>query len=390
MDWAPPINSLTLFDIRGQGQPPVIGQLPPECQYCMEILYNPALFPCEITTCHHRFHRDCLTQQWCNNNAGNTLQACRCPTCGSIFNSDTQLTDLTPQVNARLQQLEDEAQAAQVEPQAAEAGHVEPQAVQVQGNNLQIYTQKNYLIDRATKRFIDCIDQILNDSWQRIAHAYPQPHHQNRKNWEQFEYIAIQTRVIDKIIQNYKNNPLFQTMLRENIDFLRTMNDRLQNPEFIQSLKTIQGYLAEYGKGTILRDADKGRILKMFLLQCYSGQIRRLDSYAPNEQINWPGQLPDLFIDELTTYFPRSTTPEYVNLMPVASMFDVPYRNPDLQFFQRYFQCFVDFLTELLEVNYNQAFQQQEQQEQQGGKQTTRKRRNKNKRTRKGFKRTKK
>jgi hypothetical protein len=375
MDWAPPINTLTLFDITGQGEPPVPNHLPMECQICFRLLYDPALFPSEITSCHHRFHRDCLRQEWCNNNAGNTLQACSCPTCGTVFNCDTELTDLTPQVNARLQQLQDEAQRAQAQAQAE----------QVPENNLQIYIRQNYLIDRATNQFIDCITQILNDSWQMLAHAYPQPHHQNRKNWEQSEYITVQSRFIDKIIQNYKNNPLFQTMLRENIDFLRTMNDRLQNPDFIQAIKSRSGYLSEYGKGTILRDVDKGRILKMFLLQCYSRQIRRLDSYTPNEQINWPGQLPNLFIDELTTYFPRSTIPDYLNLMPVASIFDVPSINPDLQFFQRYFQCFVDFLTELLEVNYNQAFQQQ-----QGGKQTTRKRRIKNKKSRKRFTRSRK
>ena len=104
MEWAPPINTLTLFDITGQ--PEVEGQAPPECQICMERLYNPQLFPSEITTCHHRFHRDCLRNQWCNNNAGNTLEACRCPTCQQIFNCDTQLQDLIQQVTARIQQLQ--------------------------------------------------------------------------------------------------------------------------------------------------------------------------------------------------------------------------------------------------------------------------------------------
>jgi hypothetical protein len=372
MEWAPAINTLTLFDITGQ--PEVEGQAPPECQICMERLYNPQLFPSEITTCHHRFHRDCLRNQWCNNNAGNTLEACRCPNCEQIFNCDTQLQDLTPQVNARLQELQ---QPAVIEAQGLAAA---PQVEQIPANNLQTYTQQNYLIDRATRRFTDCITQILNDSWQSMTHAYPLPRHEKEKNWMQYYYISNQIYyVINEIIQNFKNNTKFETMLRENIGFLHTMNDRLQNPEFIQSLKTRDGYLPNLGNWAM--NVDKSKLLKDFLLQCYSGQTRRLDMYAPNEQINWPGQLPDLVINRITQCYPGKfgmehfSGPDYLNLLPVSG--GVHYGgnggnhyggvhyggngliNPDLRNFQRYFQCFLDFLTALLEVNYNQAFQQQ-------------------------------
>ena len=360
MQWAPPINTLTLFDITGE--PAVEGQDLPECQICMERLYNPALFPSEITTCHHRFHRDCLRNQWCNNNAGNTLEACRCPNCEQIFNCNTQLQDLTPQVNARLQELQ---QPAVVE---AEAQGIQVQ--QIPENNLQTYTRQNYLIDRATRRFTDCITQILNDSFQ--AHAYPLPRHEKEKNWMQYYYISNQIYyVIHEIIQNFKNNTKFETMLRENIGFLHTMNDRLQNPEFIQSLKTIEGYLPNLGQSAM--NVDKSKLLKDFLLQCYSGQTRRLDRYAPNEQINWPGQLPDLVINRITQCYPGKhgmehfSGPDYLNLLPVSGGEHYGGKHyggnrlviPDLRNFQRYFQCFLDFLTALLEVNYNQAFQLQ-------------------------------
>ncbi len=379
MAWAPPINTLTLFDITGE--PAVEGQEPPVCQICLEHLYNPELFPSEITTCHHRFHRDCLRNLWCNNNAGNTLAACRCPTCQQIFNCDTELQDLTPQVNARLQELQ---QPAVVEDQ----GLAVPQVQQIPANNLQTYTRQNYLIDRATRQFTDCITQILNDSWQSIANAYPLPIHEKQKNWRQYYYISNQIYyVIHEIIQNFKNNPKFETMLRENIGFLRTTNDRLQNPEFIQSLKTTLGYLGNYGSN--IDHIDKSDFLKKILLQCYSGQTGRLDGYAPNQQIKWPGQLPDLVINRITQCYPGQfamehfSKPDYLNLLPFVVSYDVfPYANPDLRYFQRYFQCFVDFLTALLEVNYNQAFQLQ------GGKRSNRKTRKqrRNRRMRKSVK----
>ena len=137
-------------------------------------------------------------------------------------------------------------------------------------------------------------------------------------------------------------------------------------------------------------------ILKDFLLQCYSGQTRMLDRYAPNEQINWPGQLPDLVINRITQCYPGKfgmehfSGQDYLNLLPVRVHGAFPYVNPDLQFFQRYFQCFLDFLTALLEVNYNQAFQLQ------GGKRSRGKRSNiktrkqrRNKKMRKSFKNNK-
>ena len=94
-----------------------------------------------------------------------------------------------------------------------------------------------------------------------------------------------------------------------------------------------------------------------------------LDRYAPNEQINWPGQLPDLVINRITQCYPGKhgmehfSGPDYLNLLPVSGGNgyggDFGLVNPDLRNFQRYFHCFLDFLTALLEVNYNQAFQQQ-------------------------------
>jgi hypothetical protein len=89
-----------------------------ECPICFVRLYDitPNLRPSEITTCHHRFHTSCLRNDWCNNNAGNTLAACRCPTCNQIFNCDTQLLDLSPQVTARIQQLQEPVVVPVVEP----------------------------------------------------------------------------------------------------------------------------------------------------------------------------------------------------------------------------------------------------------------------------------
>ena len=91
----PPLTELTLYDITGQ--PAVVGQDPPLCNICLERLYNIDLNPVEITTCHHRFHRNCL-QQNCNGPQGNTLQNCRCPVCRyDIRNFNRNISSLSNQ-----------------------------------------------------------------------------------------------------------------------------------------------------------------------------------------------------------------------------------------------------------------------------------------------------
>lgn len=407
MAWAPPINTLTLFDITGE--PAVEGQEPLECQICMERLYNPELFPSEITTCHHRFHRDCLRNQWCNNNAGNTLEACRCPTCQQIFNCDTELQDLTPQVNARLQELQQPA-VVEAEAQGIQVEQAEAQGIQVQQipeNNLQTYTRQNYLIDRATKRFTDCLPRIegrsINDETKPI------------------EWVGRQIVFINSIATNFKFNALYAEQIRRILPIINRINDNLQNQEFITRLlahrRLPNGYPDKQSWiNTYVLDATNllvynptnwpnangyVQFFSVLLLQgCYTGETRGRYEIPAEERAN-SIPLHDPIINNLFkklfhsyllwetesnigTHGPQFTK-VYEVVPPSNVLPDLNAHPIDIRFFQRYFQCFLDFLTALLEVNYNQAFLLQ------GGKRS-RKTRNqrKNRRMRKSVKRVKK
>ena len=387
MQWAPPINTLTLFDITGE--PAVEGQDLPECQICMERLYNPALFPSEITTCHHRFHRDCLRNQWCNNNAGNTLEACRCPNCEQIFNCNTQLQDLTPQVNARLQELQQpavvevEAQGVQVEQPAvveAEGVEVEQQVQQIPANNLQTYTRQNYLIDRATRRFTDCITQILRDIPPPVLNPPQNQATNNQTNNRRMEYTRFfLTNFIQVIIEKYKYFQDYTVFLGEIRNILNNINGRLQDNEFIRGLtQNPNGIFRRYKNHRPNTFSKSSSWLLEYLAACYNDADPDANNviYRPENGIDIIFTRFEVreFINELCLRFvwtmdgydqavdPNtggSQPPIWVNTVPIRWSDNAPYINPDLQFFQRYFQCFLDFLTALLEVNYNQAFQQQ-------------------------------
>ena len=396
--WAPPIDTLTLFDITGEGQPAVVGQEPPECQICMERLYNPELFPSEIATCHHRFHRDCLRNQWCNNNAGNTLAACRCPTCQQIFNCNTQLQDLTPQVNARLQELQPPAEAEGVQVEQPEA-----QVQQIPENNLQTYTRQNYLIDRAKKRFTDCITQIFNDCWD----SFPQMNigGGNIENLTEQNRSCIfflkenQRLIINDIIDNFKTNSTFRNMYADNIQIFNTINARLQNQEFVQSLYNPRSsllintrqYVENYAGPHQLGHAQgNNHSINMLLQQCYQGEnvtavhqqwgsveernIAQgvLSSYLHTFFNSISHVISLTYQNNYYNFGNNQNTTAVFSLLPfrIYENLDNVHVYIDIQFFQRYFQCFLDFLTALLEVNYNQAFQLQ------GGKRSNRKTRN--------------
>ena len=372
MAWAPPINTLSLFEITGE--PAVEGQEPPECQICMERLYNPELFPSEITTCHHRFHRDCLRNLWCNNNAGNTLEACRCPTCQQIFNCDTELQDLTPQVNARLQELQ---QPAVVEAEAQGIQVAVPQVQQIPENNLQTYTRQNYLIDRATKRFTDCLPRIegrsINDETKPI------------------EWVGRQIVFINSIATNFKFNALYAEQIRRILPIINRINDNLQNQDFITRLLAQRNlpngtpdtstwiytnFLSHYNIYNAPPPQPYVKYTHFFQnllnIGCYTGESRGRYELPPAERANFTPLedvlIVSLFEKMIHTYVLWKTESIILNGAKIYET--VPTGGPinilphfgnhiEIGFFQRYFQCFLDFLTALLEVNYNQAFQLQ-------------------------------
>ena len=72
------------------------------CPICSNNLFlgNPGK-PVDITSCHHKFHNNCL-YTWCNNNQRNTLARCSCPSCRQAFNFNSELNDLNETIKRDL------------------------------------------------------------------------------------------------------------------------------------------------------------------------------------------------------------------------------------------------------------------------------------------------
>lgn len=371
-NWAPPINTLTLFDITGQ--PIIEGQEIAECQICFERLYNPDLHPVEITTCHHRFHRNCLQNQWCNNNARNTLTACRCPNCNQIFNAQTQLQDLTAQINARLQQLQQEnarlQQLQQVNARLQRARvAAEPNPQQAPVSDSKKYHRKNYLVNLIESQFMQSIEQILQ--------TMPPPILQNNANMENFSldkkllfYKNIAT-YIQSITNIYKIGNYYQQFLNNIIPILTNINNKLQNNNFTSQLllgtNSIFKQFNNRRPNTFIVTSD---MLSNILSRCYNEEdpnfnnvIRRSENreeviFKKPEVREFINALCQYFInfDEENTdpYSGQDLKPKWVNAVPVIwRLNDAPHVSINIDFFKIYIQAFLVFITRLSQI-YNE------------------------------------
>lgn len=244
------------------------------------------------------------------------------------------------------------------------------------------YARQNYLIDQAKKRFTNCVKQIVYDSKltgddlvehiRSLGQEVPQEPEQLAEV-VRCTYIQAQIEYINVIIENFKNNEIFVSLLRDNVTHLNTINNRLQDKDFINSLKSANGNLSNYTLPRHTTYQDREYYLIYTLNQCFNG-ITDNNMYdkpgahyqtPPTRKITWPNHIDNLFINNLVFEFLQyKTTPPHVHasyiqntlpylmsILPISAREGVPPIDIDLHYFQRYFQCFLDFLTALLGVN---------------------------------------
>ena len=247
------------------------------------------------------------------------------------------------------------------------------------------YARQNYLIDQAKKRFTNCVKLIVNDSKltgddlvRSLQVIWPTelPHKEPEQLAEvvRCTYIQAQIEYINVIIENFKNNEIFVSLLRDNLTHLNTINNRLQDTDFINSLKSANGNLSNYTHPRHTTYQDREYYLIYTLNQCFTG-ITDNNMYnsgpgghyqqPPTRKITWPNHIDNLFINNLVFEFLQyKTTPPHVHasyiqntqpyimsILPINSREGTPMIDIDLQYFQRYFQCVLDCLTALLGVN---------------------------------------
>jgi hypothetical protein len=241
-------------------------------------------------------------------------------------------------------------------------------------NNLQIYTQQNYLIDSATQRFSGCLPQI--EGLTEIEEP------------KRYEWVERQIKFINSIATNFKFNALYVEKLRNSLPIINRINDNLQNQDFITRLLAQRNlpngtpdqktwietnFLSEYRhNGPPPHPYVKYTRFFTNLLNigCYTGESRGRYELTPEEKAIFT-PLHDAFIVNLFekmihTYVLWKT--ESIILNGVKIYETVPTGGPikilphlgnriEIGFFQQYFQCFFDFLTALLEVNYNEQIE---------------------------------
>jgi len=289
------------------------------------------------------------------------------------------LTDLTQQVQDRLDELE--------RPPAVAPPVVEPQRLALP-EQLMRYTQMNYDMDVIINRFVDCSTQILNDGILLIAENFPGQQNQIKFNVKKQIFLDNSSYQIKKIVDNYKSISEYRGLLRESIGVLNTINNRLQNPEFADFLQTREGgvFNFNYSGGPITAQQISTR-LNAILRQCFIGtgfqelatreETDRRNIFNPNHNPVFRNDIFSNFVEPITLWllvaFPHEVDIHNWfdvgrHLRPQLNLFPQVQRGqsevPSLQYFQRYFQCYLDALTALSQINCDEVLR--------GGKQIKR------------------
>ena len=375
---APPINQMTRQDLNDE-----------DCVICFEQLYLPSDngAPVEITNCHHRFHRGCL-QTYCENpvNRNNTLISCACPTCQRRFNFNIRLQDLTQQVADRFAVLDAEEAALAVGPVVV-AGPIAAGPVAGLNPQLQNYLQANYEIDRIAKEFTNCFSQIINDAvaFRQVGVNYAIIQGLNGDlgtteiiNTHKYLYSENFTEFVDKIIQNFKNNSMSFNILRDSIPIYEQINNNLQNAQFVNNLYQISGqpgqqnrlyldknYSAQHFEiiiGQLLNACQNGVWSDRSLIPIYSryNNIYSSNQFTLMDLIDaFPTSGSSFVFEKINIIKPGSLIKNcYIPLIPITNVAGNPnVVRPDFQFFIRYFDCFVNFIRQLVAINFNVAQQ---------------------------------
>jgi hypothetical protein len=361
---APPINQISRQDLNDE-----------TCVICFEQLYLPGNNgpPIEITTCHHRFHRVCL-QTYCGNSPNNTLTQCRCPTCQQRFNSNNQLEDLTQQVADRFAVLDAEDAAIAAGPIAG----LNPQ--------LKNYLQSNYNIDRITQDFTNCFSQIIDDAvafandnnigFDKLnygiqenasipQHFRPQLFGDEQKIFQQKMSVLLgNIAQVNQVVLKYKISMAYSNELRNSLVNLNTINQNIQDAAFVNSLYQPANYPLNEEAGILFSGLSQGLGSKVQV------SIKKLLASSINRAYNsslYPHANPlvsqflfDLLDPFIYTFVRHNDTRDtqhfyYLHLLPLTTtrINNTAIVRPDFRFFIRYFDCFVNFVTQLVAINFD-------------------------------------
>jgi hypothetical protein len=318
------------------------------------------------------------------------LVNCSCPNCRTRFNFNTNLEDLSPIIAGRLVALDAE-EAVAAAAQAPVAG-LNPQLLN--------YLQANYAFDRISKEFINCFSQIIddavafrNDNNMGVELMAPDqnnnpvridairnvirgdPSQINQHKMEIFENLI---RFINKIIQGYKYHPIYAAELLNTLENINAINARLQTAAFVDSLYQLDSARNVHGRfdtNAGLKTIDSKLHTNNLLQLLKSGLTGRYDGGT------FTGFILQIFIEMVGVFLtnnyiailndPRERN--YLNLIPLTITRPGPIIKPDYRFFIRFFNCFVNFIRQLVAINFNVA-------QQLGGKKTKRQKISKKKR----------
>ena len=113
-------------------------------------------------------------------------------------------------------------------------------------NHLQKYIQTSYQIDKTKNKFLEGVSQLMNESFKEFLnhpgyhkiHAHRRTNARNKTQMHVHNYIQKQTIYINNLIDKFKHDKLFSKLIKDNIENIKAMEQRLNDEDFTASLRS--------------------------------------------------------------------------------------------------------------------------------------------------------
>lgn len=274
-----------------------------------------------------------------------------------------------------------------VNPQSVHVPLVNAVPIEEYYGNYTNYLRANYEMDRITQEFTNCFSQIIDDAVKNITNNnvgfdYKNEQYETNPIPEPFkkllfgdeDQISQQKMLVlfrhvgetDRLLLKHKFLMGYSNELIKSLDILNKINQNLKDADFINSLyqPATTPFNETVGISFTGLTNQKIHIAITKLLASSINKVYHASLYPwDNNSVNrFLFDLLDPFIYTFINYIStiqNGNNPYFLHLVPLTTTYinNVAIIRPDFRFFIRYFDCFVNFVTQLVAINFDVAQQ---------------------------------
>jgi hypothetical protein len=248
------------------------------------------------------------------------------------------------------------------------------------------YLKSNYNIDRINQEFTNCFSQIIDDAvafanddnigFDKLNYGIqenaPIPQHFRTQLFGDEQKIFQQKMSVllgnigqtNQVVLKYKISKAYSDELRNSLVILNTINQNIQDAAFVDTLYQTEMNPLKEEEGILFSGLRQslGSKVQVSITKLLASSINRAynSSLYPHANPLVSQFLFDLLDPFIYTFVRLNDTRDsqhlyYLHLLPLTAtrINNTVIVKPDFRFFIRYFDCFVNFVTQLVAINFD-------------------------------------